>query len=121
AAIHIRESGSVRIRGGWVWNCLMPYAFGGVAIGLADVSRTAHVFGTQTNVNAAPGFQFVPFDLSATSEQNNHIIYCFSAVAGIDIMVMGGLFAGGEFESAKSASPINTAVTTFRAAVGYKF
>jgi outer membrane immunogenic protein len=121
ASMQIHDSGSLRMRGGWAWNCLLPYAFGGLALGIADITRTTHVSGSQTNVNAAPGFTFVPFDLTATSSQNNHLIFGYSLGAGVDVMLIGGLFARGEFEYAKFVAPINTAVSTVRGGLGYKF
>jgi opacity protein-like surface antigen len=121
AAMKIHDMGSLRVRGGWAWNSFMPYAFAGVAMGMADIAKTSHVFGTQVNLSAAPGFTNVPFDLSTASVQNNHFIFGYSAGLGVDVMLFGNLFLRGEWEYLKFTAPINTSVNTVRGGVGYKF
>jgi len=37
------------------------------------------------------------------------------------VMLIGGLFARGEFEYAKFVTPVNTAVSKVHAGLGYKF
>ena len=46
--IDIRH-GSLRARAGYAWGAFLPYAFGGVALGQANITRTARIFGTQVN------------------------------------------------------------------------
>ena len=118
ASMNIDDMGSIRMRGGWAWGCFLPYAFGGLSLGLADVARTSTVtdFGVDSNGVVTP---FQP--LSTSSIQNNHWIWGYSLGVGMDVMLVGGLFARGEFEYAKFAAPINTTVSTVRAGLGYKF
>ena len=49
------------LRAGYAWGCFLPYAFGGVALGQADIIRTATHLRTQVNPNAPPASN-VPFD-----------------------------------------------------------
>ncbi len=121
ASISIHDMGSLRVRGGWAWNCLLPYAFGGVALGLADINRTTVITDHFVNQNAQPGFQDLNFAGSLSSPQNNHWILGYALGAGMDVMLIGGLFARGEFEFTKFVGQVNTTVSSVRAGVGYKF
>jgi len=121
ASININDMGSVRVRGGWAWNCLMPYAFAGLALGLADINRKTTIYDHFVNQNAQPGFQDLTFTASAFAPQNNHWIYGYALGGGMDVMLVGGLFARGEFEFTKFTAPVNTSVSTVRAGLGYKF
>jgi hypothetical protein len=113
AAIKVNDVGSARLRAGWAFGSFLPYAFGGVALGQADIVRTATISGTQG------GIPFTP--LSATQVQNGHFIYGYSGGVGFDMMLYRGLFVRAEWEYQKFAAPINTAVSTVRGGVGYKF
>ena len=59
ARINITDMGTLRVRGGYACGSFLPYMFAGIALGQADIIRTARVFGTQVNPLAAPGFQNV--------------------------------------------------------------
>ena len=39
--MNIRDYGSLRVRGGYALGCFLPYLFGGVALGQADIDRRA--------------------------------------------------------------------------------
>ncbi|MFC0241896.1 outer membrane protein [Rhodopseudomonas telluris] len=121
AAINVKDMGSARLRAGWAFGSFLPYAFGGVALGQADIIRSATVSGTQVNASAAPGFTNVPFYSTGSQVQNNHFIYGYSAGLGMDMMLYRGLFLRAEWEYQKFAAPINTAVSTVRGGIGYKF
>lgn len=121
AGINITDMGSVRARAGYAWSAFLPYVFGGVSLGVGDITRSARVFGTQVNPAAAPGFQNVPFDLSRTVNQKSHFLYGYSAGLGMDVMLIGGLFGRIEYEYLKFTAPIDTSIHTARAGVGYKF
>ena len=59
AAIQITDLMTFRLRGGWVVDNLLPYAFVGPAIGRANVVRSANVSGTLTdnfNITQIIGF-----------------------------------------------------------------
>ena len=40
AAIAISDMATFRVRGGYAWGCFLPYMFGGVALGNANISRS---------------------------------------------------------------------------------
>jgi outer membrane immunogenic protein len=121
AKIGISDMGTLRARAGYAVGAFLPYMFGGVALGRADIVRTAHVFGTQVNPNAAPAFQNVPFDVSATDALNSHLIYGYSAGLGVDVNLVGGLFMRAEWEYIRFTSVVDTSINTVRAGLGYKF
>jgi opacity protein-like surface antigen len=117
----ISDMGTIRARAGYAVGSFLPYMFGGVALGQADIIRTANVFGTQVNAAAPVGFQNVPFNLSATSGQYSHLIYGYSGGLGVDVMLTAGLFLRAEWEYIRFASSIDTDINTVRVGLGYKF
>jgi outer membrane immunogenic protein len=121
ASMAISDMGTFRARAGYAVGSFLPYMFGGVALGQADIIRTAHIFGTQVNASAPVGFQNIPFDLSATDAQNSHLIYGYSAGLGVDVMLTAGLFLRAEWEYIRFTSTIDTSINTVRAGLGYKF
>jgi outer membrane immunogenic protein len=121
ARINISDMGTLRVRGGYACGSFLPYMFAGIALGQADIIRTARVFGTQVNPLAAPGFQNVPFDISATDAQYSHLIYGYSFGLGTEVMLISGLFLRAEWEYVRFASSIDTSINTVRAGLGYKF
>ncbi len=121
AKMAVSDMGTLRARAGYAWGSFLPYAFGGVALGQADIIRSARIYGTQVNPNAAPGFTNVPFDLSATDAQNSHLIYGYSAGLGVDVMLVSCLFFRAEWEYVRFTSTVDTSINTVRAGLGYKF
>ncbi|MBN8988285.1 MAG: porin family protein [Rhizobiales bacterium] len=121
AKMQISDVGTLRARAGYAYGSFLPYAFAGVALGQANIIRTAHVFGLQVNPAAAPGFQSVPFDVSATEAQYSKLIYGYSFGIGTDIMLMSCLFLRAEWEYVRFATTIDTSVNTVRVGLGYKF
>ena len=115
----IKDMGSVRARAGWAWNCFLPYMFGGVSLGRADVLRSATVSGRQVEI-ANPA-NIVPFSVSQTEGQSNRFIYGYAAGLGVDVMLVGGLFARAEWEYLKFAGPVDTSINTVRGGLGYRF
>lgn len=121
ATMAISDMGTLRARAGYAWNAFLPYVFGGVALGQANITRTAHIYGTQVNPSAAPGFTNVPFDLSATDSLNSHLIYGYSGGIGVDVMLASCLFMRAEWEYVRFSSVIDTSINTARIGLGYKF
>jgi outer membrane immunogenic protein len=117
----ISDVGTLRARAGYAVNQFLPYVFGGVALGQANIVQTANVFGTQTNVNAAPGFTFVPFGSSATNGEYSHLIYGYTAGVGVDVQLIAGLFLRAEWEYVRFTSAVDTSINTARVGLGYKF
>ena len=117
----ISDIATLRGRAGYAIGSFLPYVFGGVALGQADIIRTAHIFGSQINPNVAPPFDNVPFDLSATDAKNSHFIYGYSAGLGVDVQLISCLFLRAEWEYIRFTSSIDTNVNTVRVGLGYKF
>jgi outer membrane immunogenic protein len=117
----ISDMGTFRARAGYAVGSFLPYMFGGVALGQADIVRTANIFGVQVNPNAAPGFTNVPFSNSATVGQYSHLIYGYSGGLGVDMMLTSCLFLRAEWEYIRFTSAIDTDINTFRVGLGYKF
>jgi opacity protein-like surface antigen len=113
ASMKVNDVGSARLRAGYAFGSFLPYVFGGVSLGQGDILRAATITGTQGGVPFTP--------LSTSQTQNGHFLYGYSGGLGIDIMVFSGLFVRAEWEYQKFAAPINTAVSTVRGGIGYKF
>jgi outer membrane immunogenic protein len=119
SSMTIKDTGSLRIRGGYVVDNFMPYAFAGMALGRADISRSVAVNATTyTFPGAVPQFQF---SWPLTSTNKNQFIYGIAAGAGVDVKLFGGLFLRAEYEYLQFTSAINTNIHTIRGGVGYKF
>ena len=119
ASIAISDLGTFRARAGYAVGSFLPYLFGGVALGQADIVRTTHIFGSQFKSIATP--TTTVFDVSATDGQFGHLIYGYSAGLGVDVMLTAGLFLRTEWEYLRFTSSIDTNVNTVRVGLGYKF
>jgi outer membrane immunogenic protein len=121
ASNSISDIGTLRARAGYAVGSFLPYLFGGLALGQADIIRTAHISGVSVNPAAAPGFQSIPFDYSKTDAQYSHLLYGYTAGLGVDVNLIGGLFLRAEWEYIRFAATVDTNVNTVRAGLGYKF
>ena len=119
SSIAISDMGTLRVRGGYAVGSFLPYLFGGIALGQANITKTAHITGTQDN-QVAP-FQHIDVNLSATDGIYNHLIYGYSTGIGVDVMLCAGLFLRAEWEYVRFTSSVDTSVNTVRAGLGYKF
>ncbi len=119
ARFNITDMGTIRARAGYAFSWFLPYVFGGVALGQANIEKSAHIYGTQAN-NVTP-FQTVPFDASLRTYSNGRFIYGYAAGLGVDVQLMAGLFLRAEWEYVQFTSEFNTNINTVRAGLGYKF
>ncbi|MGY3235876.1 outer membrane immunogenic protein [Bradyrhizobium sp. USDA 4472] len=118
AAIAISDMATFRGRAAYSWGCFLPYVFGGLALGKADISRSVHV----TDAVSTDGVFFTPLQpLSANDTQHNHLIYGYTAGLGMDVNLVGGLFMRAEWEYIRFTSQVDTSINTVRAGLGYKF
>ena len=107
AVVKLSDFGSLRIRAGYVMGCFLPYAFAGTGFGSQTVDRTISAF---------------PYPVLGTSAASKtKLVYGYSAGAGIDVMLVGGLFMRAEYEYRRVTSDIETNINTVRAGLGYKF
>ena len=118
AKVNLTDLGSLRARAGYAMGVFLPYAFGGVALGQADIVRTARVFGTQIDPTTKQAF---PFDVQATDAQNSKYVNGYVGGLGMDVMLMACLFLRAEWEFAHYTPVIPTTVNTVRVGLGYKF
>ena len=120
ASMQISDMGTLRGRAGYALGVFLPYAFGGVALGQANIIRAARIFGNLFFPLPAPGTN-VPFDVSATDAKNSHFIYGYPAGVGVDVMLLSCLFLRAEWEYVRFTSSIDTDINTFKLGLGYKF
>jgi outer membrane immunogenic protein len=119
ASISISDMATFRGRAAYAWGCFLPYAFGGFALGNADISRSVIVHDAVSATIAGP---FAPLaTLSATDAVHNHLVYGFTGGLGVDINLIGGLFMRAEWEYLRFTTNVDTNINTVRAGLGYKF
>jgi opacity protein-like surface antigen len=119
ASISISDMATFRGRAAYAWGCFLPYAFGGFALGNADISRSVVVHdAVSTTING-------PFTslgtLTANEAVHNHLIYGFTGGLGVDVNLIGGLFVRAEWEYLRFTTTVDTNINTVRAGLGYKF
>jgi outer membrane immunogenic protein len=119
SSINISDLGTFRGRAAYAWGCFLPYMFAGVALGNADIVRTANV---QDRVSATQFGNYTALaPLTSTDAQHNHLIYGYTAGLGVDVNLVGGLFMRAEYEYIRFTSAVDTSISTVRAGLGYKF
>ena len=120
SAIAISDLATFRGRAGYAWGCFLPYAFGGFALGNANITRTVSALDVFTPTANSPGPGGQAF-LSSSNPQHNHLIYGSAAGLGVDVNLVGGLFIRAEWEYLRFTSAVDTSINTVRAGLGYKF
>jgi outer membrane immunogenic protein len=126
AALQIKDEITFRGRAGWATGDFLPYAFGGLAVGRMDVTRTVSSSVTRTIFNADGTTTSVPLpqvSLSAVDGRNNDFVVGWTGGLGMEYMVWGNVFVRAEWEYVKFLTVKDTAVTqnSVRAGLGYKF
>jgi outer membrane immunogenic protein len=127
-SIAITDMATFRARAGYAYGIFLPYAFGGFALGNANISQsvTIHDHYDPTFIGAAascsgPTPPLVCATYGANNALHNHLIYGYTAGLGIDIKLIGGLFMRAEWEYARFVDQIEVNMNTVRAGLGYKF
>jgi outer membrane immunogenic protein len=119
SAIAISDMATFRARAAYTYGCFLPYLFGGLALGNANISRSVLV---TDGVSLAPLGPFVPLQpLAADDARHNHLIYGYSAGLGIDLNLIGGLFMRAEWEYVRFTAAVDTNINAVRVGLGYKF
>src|ERR1700751_4327526 len=119
ASISITDMATFRGRVAWAWDCFLPYAFGGFALGNADISHSVIIHDSVATALSGPFSPLSP--LQATNAEHNHLIYGYTAGLGVDINIVGGLFARAEWEYVRFTTSVDTNINTVRAGLGYRF
>jgi len=124
-----------RGRAGYVWGDIMPYMFGGLAVGRMDVTRnvttnttkrvdtiSTDIFGNVT-VTPGPTLNVPSLTTSLSQGRSNNIVPGWSAGLGFEFHLWGGLFARAEYEHVgfMQVENVHVTVDTARAGLGYKF
>jgi outer membrane immunogenic protein len=117
--IAISDMATFRGRAGYSFGCFLPYAFGGLALGNADIAQSVTVKDSVSMNILGPFTQLKP--LMATQGTSDHMIYGYTAGLGVDIRLVGGLFMRAEWEYVRFTDQVDTSVNTVRAGLGYKF
>jgi opacity protein-like surface antigen len=117
--IKIKDMATIRGRAGYAMGCFLPYAFFGLALGNADIGQTVAIQEYVAPAYVGPYTALAP--LSSNNLQHNHLIYGYSAGLGVDVNLVGGLFARAEYEYIRFSSTVDTSVNTARVGLGYKF
>ena len=102
------DFGSLRLRAGYVAGCFLPYVFVGAGFGQQTVDRA---------VSASPA----PLVPAWTTDSKSNVIYGYTAGVGIDVTIIGGLFARAEYEYRRVTSTLESNINTARVGLGYKF
>jgi outer membrane immunogenic protein len=127
SSIAISDVATLRGRAAYSVGSFLPYIFGGIALGNADITRSVSVidrFGftpppyPTVCPAVAPPFCFTP---TLTSAQHNRLLYGYSFGVGTDVNLVGGLFMRAEWEYVRFTSVIDTSINTVRVGLGYKF
>jgi opacity protein-like surface antigen len=126
ASLQIKDEMTFRGRAGWATGDFLPYAFGGLAVGRMDVTRTVSSSVTRT-INFADGsttsFPLSQFALTSTDGRSNNFVAGWTAGLGVEYMLWCNIFVRGEWEYIKFMQVMGTVVTqnNVRVGLGYKF
>lgn len=123
SSIAIQDIATFRGRAGYMVGAFLPYVFGGLAIGSADITRTASIQDNPTYTRTpVPAVLLPPSSYSLTEADRGKFIYGYSAGLGVDVNLMAGLFLRAEWEYIQfTSAPVETKINTVRAGLGYKF
>jgi outer membrane immunogenic protein len=123
ASVVIHDMMSVRGRAGYAWGNFLPYMFGGISLGYADIFRSVTIDASGTYVGTdLPGPPpYGPVTLSAVDSNKRQFITGYSVGLGADIMLAGGLFLRGEYDYTRFTPSATISINTIRGGVGYKF
>jgi outer membrane immunogenic protein len=139
AALQIKDVVTFRGRAGWATGSLLPYIFGGLAVGRVDASRSATVFYnkfddydvTTTTIvgglavsNTVHHTDFLGSStVSQTERRTNSFVAGWTGGLGMEYCLWGNVFMRAEWEYIKflSVKDMNFNMNSARLGVGYKF
>lgn len=128
ASVAIHNIVTARARAGWTFNRLLPYAFAGLAVGQADIARSADVFGTKTltppsSIGGPPVTGALYLPRSPQSESKSLLAYGFTAGLGVDVGVLPNMFLRAEWEFVQfpNISDFRVSANSVHVGVGLKF
>jgi outer membrane immunogenic protein len=129
ASMHITDLATVRARAGASVENFLPYAMIGIAVGRANLSRTATVSGFENpTIPPIPCDAFAdppctPFSFTESESKAGAFLLGWSLGGGVDIMVMPNVFLRAEYEYVAFAPiwDIKSTISTVRLGAGFKF
>ncbi len=138
AAAQVKDEITFRGRAGWAVDNFLPYAFGGVAVGRMDVSRsvtssvtrrddltqTVTINGVSTTITTIGATLPVPAQSQTLREERtNAFVAGWTGGLGLEYMLWDCVFLRGEWEYIKFLSVKNTVVqaNNLHFGIGYKF
>jgi opacity protein-like surface antigen len=141
ARARVNDLLTLRARGGYAMGSFMPYAFGGLAVALVDIDRTATVrvrtrdlfdetviigfdsSGNPISTTVARNVVISDTTDSKTESQKNLVSFGFTAGLGFEYMLMPNIFMRAEYEYAQLATSKDTTIqlNTGRVGIGARF
>lgn len=122
SSMEVTDFGSLRVRAGYSFGSFLPYAFGGVAMGRANIRRTAsYSLHYQYVGSQIPPLPDLAGSDTLSDNANAHFIYGYAGGLGIDMMIFDNLFLRAEWEYLWFTAPVDTTINTVRAGLGYRF
>jgi opacity protein-like surface antigen len=123
ASMKVTDYGTARVRVGYAWNWVLPYVHGGLAIGRADISRSATIVMDRNDLSTTPSTPLGIITYADADTQNGAFTFGYSAGVGVDIGLFPGVFVRGEYEfiQLNTLKGITTHLNTFRVAAALKF
>jgi len=123
ASAKITDLLTLRGRAGWVIDNFLPYMFGGLAIGRADISRSVTVTERDNFFDGGGVFLGTALTNFSKAEAANVYTYGYTAGLGLEALLTGNVFARGEYEYVKfmTTKNIDINLNTVRLGLGYKF
>lgn len=120
-SIGITDMGTIRGRAAYAYGNFLPYVFGGVALGRANVSSSVLITdraGTSfLNSASSPATVY-----TASDSVSGKLLYGYAFGVGTEAMLFGNFFARAEWEYIRfvnAGSDVN--INTVRGGLGYKF
>lgn len=122
SSVHITDYGTARLRAGWAVGSILPYAMVGLAVGRANVSRTATVNVVGTYVGSS-GLPNTSLSESMSEGKNGAFAYGYAVGLGVDMALLDNVFVRGEWEYVTFANfnDLKVNINSARVAAGVKF
>lgn len=120
-SISISDMGSIRARAGYVIGDFLPYVFGGVALGRANVSGDVSI-SDRWGATEADALAATPAIVTGSEGRKGKMLYGYAAGLGTEVNLFGNVFGRAEWEYIRfvnGGADIN--INTVRGGLGYKF
>jgi opacity protein-like surface antigen len=119
--VSVTDIGTIRARAGYTIGSFLPYVFGGVALGRADITSTVYITDrSDTTFAGSPSGPLRAY--SASDSTGGKMLYGYTAGLGTEAMLFGNVFARAEWEYIRfvnAGADVN--INTVRGGVGYRF